>query len=234
MIVLKKLTSPYNNIPELKGKRVVINQEIYKKIIDLPNKYNKNHYIDRTRAIKLPQLIADPLYILKSVSEGNEHRFVIVTPSRNNKTLERLSIILSPNNNVVVVSAYDENINISEEKKAGRVLYDKKKELSKTLSVSKTVTIDNSNNSITNSETNFNPSVNKDDGTTHFQKKNSSVAPGQMSLFDSAVQNIDYIQQKLFEPKADERSEVQTEIPEKIERKASIFSVRQNDAPYSL
>lgn len=78
----------------------------------------------------------------------NEHRFVVVANSKGNKPSEKLSIILNPNNNVAVVSAYDENIDISKEKKAGRVLYDKKKELSKTLSASKAVTIDNSNNSI--------------------------------------------------------------------------------------
>lgn len=219
--VLEKLPSAYNKISNLKGKKVVINQEIYKKIIDLPNIYQKNHYVDRTRALKLPELISDPLYILQSTSEGNEHRYVIVTNSKGKNPGEKLSVFFEPKNNAVVVSAYDEVINISEEKKAGRVLYDKKKELSKTILTSKARAIDNSNKSITNNVTDFNPSVNKDDGTTHFQKKNSSVAPGQMSLFDSAVQNIDYIQQKLFEPKADEKSEVQTEIPEKIERKES-------------
>nr|DAN07825.1 MAG TPA: crystallin beta/gamma motif-containing protein [Caudoviricetes sp.] len=155
--VLEKLPSAYNKIPQLKGKKVVINQDIYKKIIDLPNKFNKNHNIDKKRALKLPEYLSDPLYILQSTSEGNEHRFVVVTASKGNKPKEKLSIILQPNDNVAVVSAYDETINISEEKKNNRVLYDKKKELSKTLSASKTVTIDNSNNIITNTDNNFNP-----------------------------------------------------------------------------
>lgn len=54
----------------------------------------------------------------------------------------------------VAIKAIDDEIenNISKEKKAGRVLYDKKKELSKTLSASKAVTIDNPNNIIPQSE----------------------------------------------------------------------------------
>ena len=155
--VLEKLPSAYNKIPQLKGKKVVITQNVYKKIIDLPNKFNKNHNIDKKRALKLPEYLSDPLYILQSTSEGNEHRFVVVTASKGNKPKEKLSIILQPNNNVAVVSAYDEIINISEEKKNNRVLYDKKKELSKTLSASKAVTIDNSDTIITNSASNFNP-----------------------------------------------------------------------------
>ena len=154
--VLEKLPSAYNKIPQLKGKKVVISQNVYKKIIDLPNKFNKNHNIDKKRALKLPEYLSDPLYILQSTSEGNEHRFVVVTASKGNKPKEKLSIILQPNNNVAVVSAYDEAINISEEKKNNRVLYDKKKELSKTLSASKAVTIDNSDTIITNSTGNFN------------------------------------------------------------------------------
>ncbi len=154
--VLEKLPSAYNKISQLKGKKVVITQNVYKKIIDLPNKFNKNHNIDKKRALKLPEYLSDPLYILQSTSEGNEHRFVVVTASKGNKPKEKLSIILQPNNNVAVVSAYDEAINISEEKKNNRVLYDKKKELSKTLSASKAVTIDNSDTIITNSTGNFN------------------------------------------------------------------------------
>lgn len=154
--VLEKLPSAYNKISQLKGKKVVITQNVYKKIIDLPNKFNKNHNIDKKRALKLPEYLSDPLYILQSTSEGNEHRFVVVTASKGNKPKEKLSIILQPNNNVAVVSAYDEIINISEEKKNNRVLYDKKKELSKTLSASKAVTIDNSDTIITNSTGNFN------------------------------------------------------------------------------
>ena len=79
---------------------------------------------------------------------------------------EKLSVIFEPKNNAVVVSAYDEVINISEEKKAGRVLYDKKKELSKTTIASKARTIDNSKNSITNNKTDFNSSVNKHEEKT--------------------------------------------------------------------
>ena len=154
---LEHLTSAYNNIPELKNKKVVITQDVFKKIIDIPNKFNKNHNIERKRALKLPQLIADPLYILQSTSKGNEHRFVIVTSSRGNLPSQKLSIILNPKNAVAVVSAYDEKIDISEEKKNSRVLYDKKKELSKTLSASKAVTIDNSNTIITDNANNFNP-----------------------------------------------------------------------------
>lgn len=170
--VMEKLTSAYNNIPDLKGKKVVITQDVYKKIIDLPNKFNKNHNVDRKRAAKLPQLIADPLYILQSNSKGNEHRYVIVTASKGNKPAEKLSVVLNPNNNAAVVSAYDEKINISEEKKSGRVLYDKKKELSKTILTSKARAIDNSNTSITNSNNNFNPSSeihNQDDNTGKFE-----------------------------------------------------------------
>ena len=83
--------------------------------------------------------------------------------------MQKLSIILNPKNSVAVVSAYDERINISEEKKAGRVLYDKKKELSKTLSASKAVTIDNSNNSITDNAKNLNPDVTEHEENTYYQ-----------------------------------------------------------------
>lgn len=180
--VLEHLPSPYNNIPNLKGKKVVVTQDVYRKIIDLPNKFNKNHNIDRKRALKLPEFISNPLYILQSVSKGNEHRFVVVANSKGNKPSEKLSIILNPNNNVAVVSAYDENIDISKEKKEGRVLYDKKKELSKTLSASKAVTIDNSNNSISDNSLENNP---KRIGYV-FQE------PAQPNLFvENAAQNHD-------------------------------------------
>ena len=84
--------------------------------------------------------------------------------------MQKLSVILNPKNSVAVVSAYDERINISEEKKAGRVLYDKKKELSKTLSASKAVTIDNSNNSITDNAENLNPDVTEHEENTYYQE----------------------------------------------------------------
>lgn len=161
--VVEKLPSAYNKIPQLKGKKVVITQDVYKKIIDLPNKFKKNHNVDRTRAIRLPEFLSDPLYILQSASEGNEHRFVVVTASKNKKTSEKLSIILEPKSNTAIVSAYDEKINISEEKKNNRVLYSKKDELSKTLSASKAVTIDSSNNIITDSDSDFNS------GDTYYQ-----------------------------------------------------------------
>lgn len=182
--VLEKLPSAYNKISQLKGKKVVITQNVYKKIIDLPNKFNKNHNIDKKRALKLPEYLSDPLYILQSTSEGNEHRFVVVTASKGNKPKEKLSIILQPNNNVAVVSAYDEIINISEEKKNNRVLYDKKKELSKTLSTSKAVTIDNSDTIITNSASNFNPKQSQKRTGYVFQE------PAQPNLFvENAAQN---------------------------------------------
>ncbi len=66
----------------------------------------------------------------------------------NNVPAQRLSVFLNPNNSVAAVSAYDEEIDISKEKKGGRVLYDKKKELSKTILTSKARAIDNSNNII--------------------------------------------------------------------------------------
>lgn len=179
--VIEKLPSAYNNIPQLKGKKVVITQDVYKKIIDLPNKFKKNHNIDRKRAIKLPQLISDPNYILKSNSEGNEHRFIVVTSSKNNKQTERLSIILNPKNSVAVVSAYDEKIDISKEKKEGRVLYDKKKELSKTILTSKARAIDNSNNIIPQNLKN----------KTFFQSaQNFDINSGIENNFGDSVENI--------------------------------------------
>lgn len=129
IVVLTKLPSAYDNIPELNGRRLFIPQEIYKKIVNIPNKYNKNHNVDRKRAIKLPELVADPNYILQSNSKGHEDRFVIVTNSRGKEWGTRLSVIIQANSRDVVVSAYDENIDISKEKKAGRVIYDKKKGL---------------------------------------------------------------------------------------------------------
>ena len=57
----------------------------YKKIIDLPNPYQKNHNVDRKRAVKLPYFVADPNYILQSTSENHEDRFVIVTNSKGSK-----------------------------------------------------------------------------------------------------------------------------------------------------
>ena len=79
---------------------------------------------------------------------------------------------------------YDEIINISEEKKNNRVLYDKKKELSKTLSASKAVTIDNSDTIITNSASNFNPKQSQKRTGYVFQE------PAQPNLFvENAAQN---------------------------------------------
>ncbi len=129
IVVLTKLPSAFNNIKELNGRRLFISQDVYKKIVNLPNKFKKNHNVARERALKLPTLIADPNYILQSTSKGHEDRFVVVTKSRGNKPGLRLSVIIQPNTRDVVVSAYDENINISIEKKEGRVLFDKKKEL---------------------------------------------------------------------------------------------------------
>ncbi len=160
--VLSKLPSAYNKIPDLKGKKVVINQSVYAKIIDLPNKHNKNHNVDRKRAIKLPEFISDPLYILQFSSKGNEHRYIVVTSSKNNKPKQRLSIILHPGSDVAIVSAYDEVININEEKKNNRVLYDKKVELSKTFATSKAAMIDNSSNIISNTDADFNQNVKND------------------------------------------------------------------------
>lgn len=128
MTVLSHMTAPYNSIPELKGKKLLVSQDVYKKIVDLPNKYNKNHNIDTKRAIKLPILAADPQYVLKSVAPGHEDRFVVVTSSRGGLG-ERLSIIIQPNTQNIIVSAYDENIDISKEKKAKRVVYSKKEKL---------------------------------------------------------------------------------------------------------
>lgn len=160
LIVLNRLPSAYNDIKELKGKKLLITQDVYKKIIDIPNKFNKNHSVARNRAVKLPELAADPNYILQSKAKDHENRFVIVTKSRGKRPGERLSIIVQPGQNAAVVSGYDENINISEEKKAGRVLFDKKKELetkSTTLNV-----VDDSNSytsNIASKEENVNNSL---------------------------------------------------------------------------
>ena len=154
LIVLSSLPSAYNNIPELKGKKLVITQNIYKKIIDLPNPY-KNHNVDRKRAVKLPYLVADPNYILQSNSKGHEDRFEIISNSKGNKKGERLSVIIQPNTDAVIVSAYDEIIDISKTKNDDRVLYNKKKELLKTNVTSKATAINNPNNPIiTPSDTN--------------------------------------------------------------------------------
>ena len=183
--VLSALPSAYNKIPDLKGKKVIINQSVYSKIIDLPNKHKKNHNIDRKRALKLPELLADPLYILQSSSKGNEHRYVVVTSSKNNKPQERMSIILNPNDNVAIVSAYDEVININEEKKAKRVLYDKKKELSKTFATSKDAMMDSPNRSITNFQTDFKGDVKQHEvknrlyQSVYFQE----IEPEQQNIF---------------------------------------------------
>ena len=160
LIVLNRLPSAYNDIKELKGRKLLITQDVYKKIIDIPNKFNKNHSVARNRAVKLPELAADPNYILQSKAKDHENRFVIVTKSRGKRPGERLSIIVQPGQNAAVVSGYDENINISEEKKAGRVLFDKKKELetkSTTLNV-----VDDSNSyasNIASKEENVNSSL---------------------------------------------------------------------------
>ena len=84
------------------------------------------------------------------------------------------TVILNPKNSVAVVSAYDERINISEEKKAGRVLYDKKKELSKTILTSKARAIDNSNNSITDNPENLNPDVTEHEENTFYQESDDT------------------------------------------------------------
>lgn len=156
LVVLSRLPSAFKNIKELHGRRLFISQDVYKKIVDIPNKFDKNHNISRDRAIKLPELIADPNYILKSVSNGHEDRFVVVTRSRGNKPGMRLSVIIQPSTRDAVVSAYDENINISIEKKAGRVLFDKKKELKSEVSALNAKGLNNSVNSITQSNTDVN------------------------------------------------------------------------------
>lgn len=146
-----RLPSAYDHIPQLKGKRMVMSQNVLKKIIDLPNKWNKNHNLDYKRAEKLPLYITDPLYIVQSKSKGNEDRFIIVTNSKGEGKSVRLSVIVQPDNNAVVVSAYDERINISKEKKAGRVKYKKKEELAK-LPYANHIVIANSINNITDKE----------------------------------------------------------------------------------
>ena len=146
----RSLPSAYNKIPELKGKRMVMSQSIFKKIIDLKNKHGKNHNLDYKRAEKLPLYVADPLYITRSKSEGHEDRFIIITGSRGVGDGVRLSVVVQPGRNVVVVSAYDEVVNISEEKKANRLVYNKKEELLKTNATSKAAPISNSTNSIAN------------------------------------------------------------------------------------
>ena len=146
----RSLPSAYNKIPELKGKRMVMSQSVFKKIINLKNKYGKNHNLDYKRAEKLPLYIADPLYITRSKAEGHEDRFVIITASRGVGDGVRLSVAVQPGKNVVVVSAYDEVVNISEEKKSNRLVYSKKDELLKTNATSKAAPISNSNKSIAN------------------------------------------------------------------------------------
>lgn len=128
LTVLREMPSAYDTIPELRRKKLLVSQDVYKKIINLPNKHNKNHNIDPKRAIKIPILVADPQYILKSAAENHRDRFVIVTGSRGGFG-ERLSVIIQPNTQNIIVSAYDEHIDISEEKKAKRVLYRKKEKL---------------------------------------------------------------------------------------------------------
>lgn len=222
--VLEKLPSAYNKISQLKGKKVVITQNVYKKIIDLPNKFNKNHNIDKKRALKLPEYLSDPLYILQSTSEGNEHRFVVVTASKGNKPKEKLSIILQPNNNVAVVSAYDEAINISEEKKNNRVLYDKKKELSKTLSASKAVTIDNSDTIITNSTGNFNS-----EQKTFLQNENEKFIAGYS--YQEVMDKLSGLYDKLD---ANENSEEQNQdIMAQIHVLEDAYEVSENPDNYS-
>lgn len=150
----RALPSAYNNIPELKGKRLVMSQNVFKKIINLKNKYGKNHNLEYKRAEKLPLYIADPLYITRSKVRGHEDRFVIITGSRGVGNGVRLSVIVQPSKNVVVVSAYDEVVNINEEKKAKRLVYSKKDELLKTNATSKAAPISNSNNNIANQTNN--------------------------------------------------------------------------------
>ena len=146
IVVLSKLTSAFNKIEALKGRRLFISQDVYKKIVDIPNKFGKNHNVARERAVKLPELVADPDYILQSVSKGHEDRFVVVTKSRGKKAGLRLSVIIQPGTRDVIVSSYDEKINISEEKKAGRVLFDKKKELESEVSALNAEGLNNSYN----------------------------------------------------------------------------------------
>jgi len=205
--VLEKLPSAYNSIENLKGKKVIIQQSIYAKIIDLPNKHKKNHNIDRKRALKLPELISDPLYILQSVSEGKEHRYIAVTNTKGKNPGERLSVIIELKNDAVIVSAYDEAINISEERKAGRILYDKKKELSKTFTASKTVMIDSSDNTITHFQEKLNPSVTEhEDNNIHFQAENNRQNNNEKTAEDEnsnpyEIFNIDKNgQRQLFSP----------------------------------
>ena len=130
---MSKLTTPWTNYTDLKSGSLIINQSIIKKIDSLPNKHKKNHHIPKPDIERLPSFLADPLYITESADEKHLDRYIAVLPLRDKKTNERISVIVQPSKDKrhAVVSAYGEVINISEERKAKRLKYDKKLELSK-------------------------------------------------------------------------------------------------------
>lgn len=137
-IVLSKITKPWSKFTEIKEGSLIVNVSVLKKIDSLPNKFNKNHNVPQGDIERLPLFLADPLYITQSSNEEHLDRYIAILPLRDKKTKERISVIVQPSEDKrhAIVSAYGEIVDISEERKAKRLKYDKNLELSKTASTS--------------------------------------------------------------------------------------------------
>lgn len=136
--LLSVLTTPWTKFTNLKEGCLIVNQTILAKIDSKPNHFNKNHNIPEKDIQKLPLFIADPLYITQSSNSNHPDRYIAILPLRDKKTGERISVIVQPSKDKrhAIVSSYGEIVNISEERKAKRLKYDKKLELSKRISTS--------------------------------------------------------------------------------------------------
>ncbi|MBO7735023.1 MAG: hypothetical protein J6S67_20845 [Methanobrevibacter sp.] len=113
------------------NKNIITDQNILKKMGNLPNKYGKNHFIDDDIIRNLPDLLHDPNYILKSDTHPDRLLGILDAVDKNNNPI---AIALSPHNKGTgydinfVPSAYgkDNFINfMNNQQGKGNVLYNK-------------------------------------------------------------------------------------------------------------
>lgn len=159
--VMQTIPKIWQNVG-LPNKRMVLPQEVYKKIINLPNKYKKNHNLDKETVKRLPELIANPDYILQSSAKDKEHRFIGVLNAYDSSGCQ-IIIIIEPaakqlKLNIITSSYGKNNLNIEKERTVGRVLYDKKIKPVKQASIEPvSMTSTDFNITITDISQNFNP-----------------------------------------------------------------------------
>lgn len=75
------------------NKNIITDQNVLKKMGSLPNKFNKNHYIDDEIIKNLPDLLQDPNYILKSDTHPDRLLGILDAMDGNNNPI---AVALSP------------------------------------------------------------------------------------------------------------------------------------------